>query len=488
MQRADGHVFVVHGRMESVLHDGALVPTDDEGTLESYWQPLVGTNPLPVERLRAVGWARLADTATWMVSVADPRALSLEEILTRGCQALRSVAEALSATRPVGGRGLPRIAVPFLGLGGTGYGSSSGNVIVRLLDWASDQADQLGIDIVLVNPSPSVYAAAQYERGRRLEGRSRSEAADLGRLIRDKRVALFFGAGVGIPAGLPSWDQLLARLGADIDESGSLGATDRAELIEQSYGSAFKSRVAGIISSAHTPSLVHALLASLDIREAVTTNYDRLYEGALAAAGREAKTVFPWDTNPSDGSWILKLHGDIEHEDSIVLTRRHMVKYDAANRPSGSVLQSLLLTKHVLMIGLSLTDDNVIRLAHEVQAYRQEHRHGSEAPTPFGTLLDVSADSTRAKLWKNQIEWVAMGGADLGSRARELELFLDELAIHACATSSWLLDERFAGLFSNDEDRSIADDIRSLYARLGDEGWRDLRLALERMGAGAPKG
>ena len=70
----------------------------------------------------------------------------------------------------------------------------------------------------------------------------------------------------------------------------------------------------------------------------------------------------PWNSAHGADRWILKLHGDVDHVKQIVLTRRHMVRYDAANRPSAAVLQSLLLTKRLLAVGVSMTDDNVIRL------------------------------------------------------------------------------------------------------------------------------
>ena len=101
------------------------------------------------------------------------------------------------------------------------------------------------------------------------------------------------------------------------------------------------------------------------------------------------ESVLPWASAVGSERWALKLHGDVEHPDSIVLTRRHMLTYDAQNRPSAALLQSVLLTKHLLVIGTSLTDDNVLRLAYEVQAYRVHHRPKSEET--FGTQLDASA-------------------------------------------------------------------------------------------------
>ena len=49
------------------------------------------------------------------------------------------------------------------------------------------------------------------------------------------------------------------------------------------------------------------------------------------------------------------------------------MRFDA--RPAcGALLQSLLMTEHLLVVGVSLNDDNIVRLAYEVQAYRGAHK------------------------------------------------------------------------------------------------------------------
>ena len=122
-------------------------------------------------------------------------------------------------------------------------------------------------------------------------------------------------------------------------------------------------------------------------------------ESAMKAAGHTTDVVMPHQPAIGQRRWVLKMHGDVEHPDKIVLTRRHMVMYDAANRPSATLLQSLLLTKHLVVIGASMTDPNVVRLTHEVDEYRQAHQ---DAPhNAYGTVLDVGLPSpSQARLWK----------------------------------------------------------------------------------------
>ena len=400
---------------------------------------------------------------------------------------------------PVGRRVHPLVAVPVLGVGRGGHAHEPGLVVRTLVDDLDKFTSRYGLDIALVSPEPSVFAAAQFARRALpspLPTKFEELASRLGKSARDRELALFLGAGVSIPAGLKSWNELIGELATRVDnvtpaDLKGLSATDQAELIEREDRDGFQDNVAALVRPAKRPALVHALLAGLNVSQVVTTNYDLLYEDAVKASQREIRSVMPWSSALGAQRWVLKLHGDIEHPKQIVLTRRHMVMYDAANRPSAALLQSLLLTKHLLMIGASLTDDNVVRLAHEVQAYRDEHQ--GTAHTSFGTVLDASdsGERVRARLWSDQLEWVHLADAGVGGGPRALELLLDRMTLHATRDSSWLLDSRFSGLLENPRDREIAEQVRALVVTVQEgspETWQPLLERLEQLGARSSPG
>lgn len=495
MTEMEGHLFIVHGRIESVVHDAALVPVGESYRFNSNWTSLVGKRPsLPLQwEERGFGAIRPAPDRVWAVSISNSRE-NYQVVLDRIVGALGRVALRRDAYPPKrGADALPLVAVPVVGTGRGGHSRDKGTVLRMLVEGLTEAARDLRLDVVLVTPDPAVFAAAQYARRRltvKLQPRLEQLARELGAAAREGQLALLLGAGVSAAAGLPGWHGLLDALEVELKISYPIDKVpneiDRAELIERRDPTGFQRRVADLAQQATRPSLLHALLAGLDCHEVVTTNYDLLYEQAVEGTDREITGVLPWNSAHGADRWILKLHGDVqpEHIDQIVLTRRHMVRYDAANRPSASILQSLLLTKKLLAVGVSMTDDNVIRLAHEVQAYRELHEGPRQGP--FGTVLDTEGDDIRAALWDGQLDWVKLGNESGLPGRRAQELLLDRVADHAARDSSWLLDQRFQGLLDADEDREIAEAVRALYQRIPHRAgnkWTPLVQRLEELGA-----
>ncbi|MCJ0906477.1 SIR2 family protein [Rhodococcus sp. ARC_M6] len=489
-----GHVFVVRGRLESVDWDAAVVSTSGSFVPRDHWWPVLGITG-PVDQAPP-GAGRIRSfpkdgRPVWLLNVASRISVSW---LVDG---VHDVLDAIAATgiEPGGRRIKPLIALPTFGVGLGGQGMVRGQVIKALVEAATSCAAKYDFDIVFVVANNSDYAA--YQSVRRVHLRNVGvplHVQELADKLQAGDVSLLLGAGVSIPAGLPTWDGLLETIRSDVlpemstEDFALLGVLDRAQLLSKSMEpDQLGERVAELTGDRDVkPTLAHCLLSSLAVSKVVTTNYDSLYEKAFESAhGAGSIAVLPRGEVTADRPWILKLHGDISDPSSIVLSRRDFVRYDAERRPLGSIVQSLMATGHLIVVGASMTDDNVLRLAHEVLALNERHSRQRS----LGTVITLRNDTLRTALWRGDFDYVAASKAeDDATAARDLEILLDSVSILTSVDAPYLLDTNYRGLLDGDEVK-LADALRDASKIIGKlpsesrDRWRTLESALIELGA-----
>jgi SIR2-like domain len=223
------------------------------------------------------------------------------------------------------------------------------------------------------------------------------------------------------------------------------------------------------------------------VREFVTTNYDPLVELAAADIGRPLR-VLPFEESAPGAPWLLKLHGDADHPDSIVLTREQYLEFGDHRSALAGVLQSLLLTRHVLFVGTSMLDDDLIRIAHQVRSVL--HSPDPEPRRRSGTVLALREDPVRARLWEQDVETVAMAGPDVPSAeaARRLEVLLDLVGCLSSRPTGYLLDPAYRGLL-DEEEAALSDalaDVGTALAGGPGDSWagREVLRLLQELGHG----
>ncbi len=243
---------------------------------------------------------------------------------------------------------------------------------------------------------------------------------------------------------------------------------DQAAVLQRRLGSAkaLHDVIAGQLL--HTSyALTHGHLASLPTSEAVTTNYDQLFEAAVASVDG-TMAVLPYQPVRRGERWLLKLHGSIDRDDSIVLTRSDHLGAPARHGALFGLVQAMLLTRHMLFVGYSLSDEDFHQLVHGVRLALA----GAEPAAQFGTVLALFDDPLFAELWSEDVEVVAVADephgepspAEVAGAARRLQILLDLIAFEAADLGASLLDPTYAGLLSAPEARlarslqALADD------------------------------
>eukprot|EP01122_Echinamoeba_exundans_P002064 TRINITY_DN1202_c0_g1_i21.p1 TRINITY_DN1202_c0_g1~~TRINITY_DN1202_c0_g1_i21.p1 ORF type:complete len:610 (-),score=26.85 TRINITY_DN1202_c0_g1_i21:942-2711(-) len=297
---------------------------------------------------------------------------------------LEAVAADVKGTTPKNGRAKHLVALPLVGTGKGGAFHSAGGIVVALIPELYAAANRLEFDIALVTIRRSTFAAIQLERNRFAQeqriweealGESlRSEAHRLASLAREGKLVLFLGSGVSAGAGLPTWRQLLLQLAqvAQMPEEemaliDKMSFLDSARVIEMRLGG-WKNLSHAIATRVQvsTYSLLCGLLAGLPVHEIVTTNYNQMFELSSRGVGLNV-SVLPYYPIENCDRWILKMHGCVTHPEDIVLTREHYMRYQSTRSALSGIVQSLLITRHMLFVGFSLQDDNFHRIADEVR-------------------------------------------------------------------------------------------------------------------------
>nr|WP_246405537.1 SIR2 family protein [Modestobacter versicolor] len=475
-----------------------MVPTDRSLRVTASWVPL-----LPAEALESAdddgacvagAWAEgervrevpgCGSRRAWLVDTVDPAGQADDDRaldwLLDGARAALAAVAAREVAEPAHGRARRLVGLPALGTGWGGAAGQRGALLQQLLPVLREAAEQHGYDIALVLRQPSDLAAAQRVRrgaggGWALTDALRTVAEDLGDRARAGELAVFLGAGVSAAAGLPTWEELLAELAAraGLDDGLRAGLSglppqDAAALLARALG---RDELTAYVQERFGPgpySLAHALVAGLPVREFVTTNYDPLVELAAADIGRPLR-VLPFDEAAPGAPWLLKLHGDAAHPDSVVLTREQYLEFGDHRSALAGVLQSLLLTRHVLFVGTSMLDDDLIRIAHQVRTVL--HVPDTAQPRRSGTVLALREDPVRARLWERDVETVAMTGADelpdvpAAEAARRLEVLLDLVGCLSSRPTGYLLDPAYRGLLDAEE-TALSDALGDVAAALG---------------------
>lgn len=114
------------------------------------------------------------------------------------------------------------------------------------------------------------------------------------------------------------------------------------------------------------PSDLHIQLLSLPWRDVFTTNYDTLLERTAAILNKKGERVYSIISNDQEigiksPPFLMKLHGDINRTDSIVITEEDYRKYPNSHQAMISCIQHTIMMETLVLIGFSGNDPNFIQ-------------------------------------------------------------------------------------------------------------------------------
>ena len=265
----------------------------------------------------------------------------------------------------------------------------------------------------------------------------------VGEAVRARRCILFLGAGVHAPPpdGSPFAYPLERRppigaalsrlLAAECDfaarfpgeDPGNLQRVALAYEIDSSR-SRLVDAITDVVDAGAQPSPMVRALARLDFPIVITTNYDGLFEQALRDVGKrprvsvyqpEDEPTTDFDNESAHSPVIYKLHGDIAHRESLVITDEDYIQFvlrmtdKEPYDPIPLSLKYFLKRWTTLFIGYSLLDYN-LRLLFKTLRWRID-----PAKIPDTYSVDYHPDALILDVCQSQRRYVKFIAQDVWS-------------------------------------------------------------------------
>lgn len=243
----------------------------------------------------------------------------------------------------------------------------------------------------------------------------------------------FIGAGFSknalLPVGysMPDWAELTAILAKDAGTPGGTAAPVVAQRYEQQFGRV--QLVEAIREALHPdkarPGKSHRGFVQLPFDTVYTTNFDLLLEDAYSEATRPFRSLvgelqLPFHAGQIASS-IVKMHGDLRHEEHIVVTQGDYDSFMDRYPVVATHLAAMLITRTPLFLGYSLTDPDFEQIRKVVRS-----RLGVFERMAYVIQFDIAENHIEEALGNN-LHIISLDSSSGASRDDVLALFLADI-------------------------------------------------------------
>ena len=198
-------------------------------------------------------------------------------------------------------------------------------------------------------------------------------------LIANNKLILFIGAGVSKPLNLPDWNELIGQLAKEVGYNDpkvfalygdNLTLAEYYKVIKPSSDIStpltdWMNQNLTIDITRVQSSPIHQELAKLNCSIIYTTNYEEALEKTFEASHKIAN-IEHLANIPEKAVQIIKFHGDMNNENSIVLAEQDYFKRLNFDTPLDIKLRADMLGKSILFLGYSMSDINIRLLSYKL--------------------------------------------------------------------------------------------------------------------------
>jgi hypothetical protein len=198
--------------------------------------------------------------------------------------------------------------------------------------------------------------------------------------IAQGRCLPFVGAGfsknAALPPGysMPDWKELTATLAPHAGMDPNSPAPVVSQRYQQRFGRV--QLIEAIREALHPdkvrPGKAHRSFVQLPFDTVYTTNFDLLLEDAYSDVTRPFRSLvgelqLPFHAGQIASS-VIKMHGDLRHEEHIIITQRDYDEFMERYPVIATHLSAMLITRTPLFIGYSLSDPDFANIRRIVRA------------------------------------------------------------------------------------------------------------------------
>ncbi len=247
------------------------------------------------------------------------------------------------------------------------------------------------------------------------------DTTDLRQSLASGNVIAFVGAGLSVGAGLPDWytliSELALRIGYELPPAkwatgDALIDAAQAYLNQRGLHDLVAFLKERLDTTGRSPTAAHLALARLPIPLVFTANYDDLLERAYRDVGKRVRVVvrdtdIPFMDRQPGAVNLVKLYGDLDQPDTIVLARQQYESFFLQHPQMVKLLETELGRADMLYLGWSHTDPHFGLVFGELL-----NRFGPFMRPGYAVLFDVTEDGQR-ELARKHIRPVQLSpGAD----------------------------------------------------------------------------
>lgn len=218
----------------------------------------------------------------------------------------------------------------------------------------------------------------------------------------------FIGAGFSsnahLPNGLqmPTWPELTEILAKDAKVSPDCDGPFVASVYEKKFGHVqLIEAIRKALHADHAESgEAHKAFVELPFDTIYTTNFDLLLEDSYSLVRKPFRSLvgelqMPFHGGPLTTS-IIKMHGDLRHEEHIIVTQEDYDSYLTDYPVIATHLSAMLITRTALFIGYSLSDPDFNNIREIIRS-----RLGKFERMAYIIQFDVSPDDVEKMLAEN---------------------------------------------------------------------------------------